>query len=208
MLSIILSADYIEGHNLCSACGLENHSPSVVVSRGDPTARLMVIGEAPGEKEDLLLEPFVGRSGLLLDKMLLDAGIDSQKDVYICNAVKCRPPKNRRPTKTELQASEPWLCQQIKLVDPWVIVLAGSTAVEAVLGIKDAISTLRGVWHSWNGIMVMPLFHPAYLLRNPSKADGSPIALTFADLLEVRSRLEKLKSSTCNQIADLHRGGN
>ncbi len=152
----------------------------------------MLIGEAPGAREDELGEPFVGRSGKVLDKLFKDVGINPLEDVFICNVVKCRPPKNRRPTKEELLISFPWLNQQIELVDPWVIILSGSTAVEAVLGLKEKITSLRGVWRAWEGRMVMPLFHPSYLLRNPSKTEGGPVALTRGDLLQVKNRLKDL----------------
>ena len=180
---------------VCACCGLSQPSPKVVVSRGNPSAHLMLIGEAPGAREDALGEPFVGRSGKILDQLFFDVGINPSEDVYICNAVKCRPPKNRRPTQDELFSSLPWLTQQIKLVDPLVIVLAGSSAVEAVLGVKDKISTIRGVWKPWQGRMVMPLFHPSYLLRNPSRVDGSPMALTIGDLIKVKERLKELKEA-------------
>ena len=112
---------------------LSNCINKIVVSRGNPFAKLMIIGEAPGAKEEEIGEPFVGRSGKLLDKLLQNAGIDINQDVYFCNVVKCRPPKNRRPTKIEIQENLPWLYQQIKLVNPSVIVLVGATALEAQL---------------------------------------------------------------------------
>ena len=149
-----------------------------MISRGSPLARLMLIGEAPGAKEEELKEPFVGRSGKLLNFLLKEADIDSQDDVYFCNVVKCRPPKNRRPSKKEINECLPWLRQQIKLVDPVVIILAGSTALETVLGIKGVISNIRGKWIKLEGRFVMPIFHPAYLLRKPSREVGSPFSLT------------------------------
>tara|TARA_Y100001968_G_C18973644_1_gene533462 strand:- start:31 stop:630 length:600 start_codon:yes stop_codon:yes gene_type:complete len=176
---------------ICSSCSLEEWQPQVVVSRGNFRARLMIIGEAPGANEDKLGEPFVGRSGKLLNKLLESAGIDFQEDVYICNVVKCRPPKNRRPTKAEIQLNIPWLNQQIKIIDPIIIILVGSTALEAVLGIKEAISSVRGTWQNWEGRLVMPMFHPSYLLRNPSQEKGSPKDLTLSDLLKVREELHK-----------------
>ena len=192
---ILLVADSLSDHSICDCCGLNQPSSKVVVSRGNPSARLMLIGEAPGASEDALGEPFVGRSGKLLDQLCLDVGINPSEDLYICNAVKCRPPKNRRPSKDELFSSLPWLTQQIKLVDPLVIVLAGSSAVEAVLGVKDKISAIRGSWKPWQGRMVMPLFHPSYLLRNPSRVEGAPIALTLGDLVKVKQRLKELKEA-------------
>ena len=188
-----MSAKLLADSKSCECCGLNESSIQVVVSRGNPLARLMLIGEAPGAREDALGEPFVGRSGKVLDQLLKEAGINPLHEIYICNAVKCRPPKNRRPSKAELLASLPWLKQQIKLVDPWVIALAGSTAVESILGLKDKISDLRGVWRFWEGRMIMPLFHPSYLLRNPSRVEGAPIDLTRGDLLKVNNQLRKFQ---------------
>tara|TARA_Y100001968_G_scaffold333907_1_gene400908 strand:+ start:31757 stop:32344 length:588 start_codon:yes stop_codon:yes gene_type:complete len=163
--------------------------PNIVVSRGNPHSRLMIIGEAPGREEALKGKPFVGRAGRKLDYLLEKAGINPNHDIFICNAVKCRPPKNRRPTHKELKYSEPWLIQQIELVDPFVIILAGSTAVHTLLKKNQPISSLRGTWQSWKGRLVMPIFHPAYLLRNPSLVEGSPNFLTESDLLEVAKRV-------------------
>ena len=167
--------------NVSKVSDLDNSINKIVVSRGNPFAKLMIIGEAPGAKEEEIGEPFVGRSGKLLDKLLQNAGIDINQDVYFCNVVKCRPPKNRRPTKIEIQENLPWLYQQIKLVNPSVIVLVGATALEAILKIKSPISILRGEWIDWEGKLVMPVFHPSYLLRNPSKEEGKPMSLTKSD---------------------------
>ena len=202
------AADSFAGHLVCDCCGQNQPLPKVVVSRGNPSARLMLIGEAPGASEDASGEPFVGRSGKLLDQLCIEVGINPSEDVYICNAVKCRPPKNRRPSKKELLSSLPWLSQQIKLVDPLIILLSGSTAVEAVLGIKDKISTIRGVWKPWQGRMVMPLFHPSYLLRNPSRVEGSPIVLTLGDLEKVKQRLKELKETMAVSILSSEKGFN
>ncbi len=100
----------------------------------------------------------------------------------------------------------PWLKQQIELVDPWVIVLAGSTAVETLLGVKDKISSIRGVWHSWEGRMVMPLFHPSYLLRNPSRVEGSPIALTCGDFKDVKNKLKEFQEAISMPMLDFEMG--
>ena len=182
----------MDAANGCGSCDLPFTKPQVVVSRGNPQACLMMIGEAPGAREDELGKPFVGRSGQLMDRLMESVGLDPDVDAYICNVVKCRPPKNRRPTLVEIASCRPWLQQQIELVDPYVIALAGSTAVEAILGIKGGITKLRGQWQHWHGRLLMPLLHPAYLLRNPSPADGAPIALTRSDLNEVRHRLKQV----------------
>ncbi|MBW3041700.1 uracil-DNA glycosylase [Prochlorococcus marinus XMU1408] len=169
-----------------------NSTKKIVVARGNPQAQLMIIGEAPGAKEDEIGKPFVGRSGKLLDKLLQNVGIDINQDVYFCNVVKCRPPKNRRPTKTEIKENLPWLYQQIKLVNPLVIVLVGATALEAILKIKSPISILRGKWINWEERLVMPVFHPSYLLRNPSKEEGTPMSLTKLDFLKIKEKIDFL----------------
>ncbi len=178
--------------NISKVCDLNNSINKIVVSRGNPFAKLMIIGEAPGAKEEEIGEPFVGRSGKLLDKLLQNAGIDINQDVYFCNVVKCRPPKNRRPTKIEIQENLPWLYQQIKLVNPSLIVLVGATALEAILKITSRISILRGEWIDWEGKLVMPVFHPSYLLRNPSKEEGKPMSLTKSDFLKIKEKIDFL----------------
>jgi DNA polymerase len=184
----------------CRRCGLGHSRTQVVVSRGNPQASLMVIGEGPGAQEDEQGKPFVGRSGQLLDRMLESVGIDSNRDAYVCNIVKCRPPENRKPTALEMAACRPWLDQQIALVDPPVILLAGATAVEGLLGIKGGITKLRGQWRrgeggSLEGRWLMPILHPSYLLRNASKERGSPKWLTWHDLQDVQRRLAQLTTS-------------
>ena len=173
----------------CTGCDLALTRERVVISRGAATAPLMLIGEAPGAREDALGQPFVGRSGQLLDRLLLEVGLNPESDLYICNAVKCRPPQNRRPKRAELTACRPWLDRQIDQVNPRVIVLLGATAVESLLGIKGGMTQLRGQWLSWDSRDVMPIFHPSYLLRNPSKASDAPTALTRSDLSAVQQRL-------------------
>jgi DNA polymerase len=165
-----------------------------VLARGNPAARLLLIGEAPGAEEDRLGLPFVGRSGQLLDRLLAGAGLDPEHDLYIVNGVKCRPPQNRRPTPAELAACRPWLERQIVLLDPALILLVGATALQAVLGVKGGITRLRGRWQEGEGPLLagralMPLLHPAYLLRHASEAEDSPRWHTRADLAGVRSRL-------------------
>ena len=176
----------------CRRCGLGEGRANVVVSRGNPKARLMVIGEGPGAQEDAEGLPFVGRSGQLLDQMLASVGIDTNQDAYVCNIVKCRPPENRKPTALEMAACRPWLDQQIALVDPAVILLAGATAMEGLLGIKGGITKLRGQWRQWDDRWLMPIFHPSYLLRNASRERGSPKWLTWQDLQDVKRRLAQL----------------
>ena len=118
----------------------------LVIGRGSVFADLLIIGEAPGAKEDLEGKPYVGKSGKLLNELLIKVGIDYEEDVYFCNVIKCRPPNNRKPTTREINIHKPWLLQQLKLVDPKFILLTGSTAMRAILQIKDPISNLRGKW--------------------------------------------------------------
>ncbi len=180
----------------CNSCSGNSQTASLVISRGNPFSSLMLIGEAPGATEEKLLRPFVGRSGKLLNNLLKEAGFDYEHDVYICNLIKSRPPNNRLPTQEEIALHLPWLYQQIKIINPLIIVLIGSTASRAILGLKSKISELRGTWHNWNGFYVRPIFHPSYLLRNPSRSIGRPYELTCIDLIEVKKKLTELSSFT------------
>lgn len=177
----------------CQRCGLCSTRNNVVFSDGNPEAKLMIIGEGPGQQEDMTGIPFVGKAGQLLDKILSSVDIDRQKDTYICNIVKCRPPGNRVPSPQEMEACRPFLDAQINFIKPQLIVLAGSTAVQAVMKVKDPISKLRGKWFDHpSGAKVMPVFHPSYLLRNDSRAAGSPKWLMWQDVKEIRRALDEL----------------
>jgi uracil-DNA glycosylase len=187
----------------CTACGLARGRTHVVFGEGNPEANLMIVGEGPGEEEDLQGRPFVGRSGQLLDKILEAAGI-SRASVYIANIVKCRPPGNRAPDMTESKTcSSLWLIKQIDLVKPQIIIPLGATALEFFAGEKLPITKVRGKEFSWNNTLIFPMFHPAYLLRNPSREAGSPKYLTWQDIQSVKKRLDelgpKLPSSTISQ---------
>ena len=161
----------------------------LVIWRGSVFAELLIIGEAPGAQEDLEGKPYVGKSGKLLNELLMQAGIDYKKDVYFCNVIKCRPPNNRKPSAREINIHKTWLLQQIKLVDPKFILLTGSTAMRAILEVKDPISNLRGQWIKKDGREIMVIFHPSYLLRFPSKEINRPFHLTFKDLENVSCKL-------------------
>jgi uracil-DNA glycosylase len=176
----------------CQRCDLAPTRTHVVVSRGNPKAPLMVIGEGPGQQEDETGLPFVGRAGQLLDKILASVSLDSERDVYICNIVKCRPPGNRTPTPEESAACRPYLIEQIRLVNPKIILLTGATAVRGVTGDKRGITKIRGQWMIWEGYHCMPILHPAYLLRNPSKERGSPKWLMWQDIQAAKQKLEQL----------------
>jgi len=152
----------------CTLCKLHKGRHTIVFGVGNPEARLMFVGEAPGEDEDLKGEPFVGKAGQLLTKMIEAMGL-RREDVYICNTVKCRPPNNRNPEPDELAACEPFLKAQLAAVKPEAIVTLGKFAAQALLRDQTPITRLRGQWREYEGIPVMPTFHPAYLLRSPQE---------------------------------------
>lgn len=176
----------------CLRCDLAETRTHAVVSRGSSTAPVLIIGEGPGQQEDEQGLPFVGKSGQLLEKILASVRFDTEKDVYICNIVKCRPPENRVPTTAEIAACKGYLLEQIRMVDPKIILLTGATAVKGLLGIKSGISKIRGEWMEWEGRLCMPIFHPAYLLRNPSRDKGSPKWLMWQDIQAVRAKVDEL----------------
>lgn len=151
----------------CRRCALETTRTSVVFGTGNPNADLMFIGEAPGRDEDLQGEPFVGRAGKLLTDIILAMTLE-RSQVYIANIIKCRPPGNRNPEEEEIASCRPFLQRQIELIDPKVIVTLGSFAFQSLFGTTEAISRARGTWRQMGEIRVMPTYHPAYLLRNPS----------------------------------------
>jgi DNA polymerase len=166
-------------------------SDRLVFGEGDPDAAIMVVGEAPGEEEDRSGRPFVGRAGQLLDKVF--AAVDLHRDeLYITNIVKFRPPANRNPKPEEIAASVPLLVEQIRLVRPQIIVPLGNVPTQWFLETKEGITRLRGRWASWHGVRVLPMYHPAYLLRNPSREAGGPKWLTWQDVRALRTALDGL----------------
>jgi uracil-DNA glycosylase len=176
----------------CQRCELGATRTHAVVSRGNPQAKILIIGEGPGENEDLTGKPFVGKAGQLLDRVLESVGL-TEADVFICNIVKCRPPGNRKPTKTEMNACRPYLLEQIRLVNPPIVMLAGASAIEGLFSEKAVkITQIRGEWREWEGRQCMPVFHPSYLLRNASKAKGSPKWLMWQDIQEVKRKLDAI----------------
>ena len=177
--------------NQCQRCDLASGRTNVVISRGSPTASVMIIGEGPGQNEDEQGLPFVGKSGQLLEKILASVRLDTQNDVYICNVVKCRPPGNRTPTAGEVSACVPYLREQVRLVDPKIILLTGGTALKGLLGVTKGITKVRGQWMEWEGRHCMPIFHPAYLLRNPSRDKGKPKWLMWQDIQAIRKKLDE-----------------
>ena len=173
----------------CTSCNLSKTRKNVVVGKGNESAQVVIIGEGPGEQEDITGLPFVGRAGKMLDTALSSVDIDPLEDCYITNIVKCRPPNNRKPSYVESEACMPWLNEQVNLLKPKIIILAGSTAVQSFLGINEPISKIRGQWIEKDNIKYMPIFHPSYLLRNPSKNKGKPKWLTWQDLKKVKKEL-------------------
>jgi len=169
----------------CRGCPLCEQRTNAVFGEGDPRAGLMFIGEGPGFDEDQQGRPFVGKAGQLLNRMITAMQF-TRESVYICNIVKCRPPGNRVPMPEEAEACLPYLKAQISLVSPQVIVLLGATAAHYLLGRQEGITRLRGRWLDYNGIPVMPTYHPAFLLRKPeAKRDA------WNDLQQVMAKFNK-----------------
>jgi len=178
---------------------LADAGTKVVISRGNPDARLLIIGEAPGPEENIKGKPFVGRAGQMLDKILQAADFDPEKDVYITNSVFRMPPGEdgkpfRKPNDQEIEYYRPFVFEIIRLIDPHVILLTGNVACHSVLG-KTGITSLRGKWTQTEDRWIMPIFHPSYLLRNPARDPGSPKALMWEDIREVRRKYEELTAT-------------
>jgi uracil-DNA glycosylase len=168
----------------CRRCRLCEQRTQVVFGVGNPSARLMFVGEGPGEDEDLRGEPFVGRAGQLLTDMIEKGMGLRRQDVYIANVVKCRPPGNRNPQKDEIAQCSPFLRRQVALVRPEVIVALGTFAAQTLLRSEATIGKLRGAWHEYEGIPLRPTYHPAYLLRSPEQKKPA-----WEDLKAVLERL-------------------
>jgi len=171
----------------CTRCKLSEHRTNIVFGEGNPHARLVFVGEAPGADEDATGRPFVGRAGQLLDKIIASIGL-RREDVYIANVVKCRPPQNRTPEKDETSTCEPFLFRQLRFINPSVIVTLGLPAFQTLCRTRESMSRARGQWRDWNGVKVMPTFHPAYLLRDPTKKRE-----VWEDIRKVRDYLAKEK---------------
>ncbi|MFH1738332.1 MAG: uracil-DNA glycosylase, partial [bacterium] len=167
----------------CTRCDLSRGRTQVVFGTGSPEAELVFVGEAPGRDEDIQGEPFVGRAGQLLTKMIVAMGL-TREQVYICNVIKCRPPENRDPLPAEVASCEPFLLEQLDMIQPKVIVALGRFAVQTLLRDTTAISRLRGKWRDYHGIPLMPTFHPSYLLRYPAGKRQ-----VWEDLQEVMKKL-------------------
>ena len=177
----------------CHRCELAKTRTQVVISRGTPNADVMIIGEAPGQSEDEQGLPFVGKSGQLLDKILASVELSVEEDVYISNIVKCRPPENRTPLAKEITICKSYLLEQIRLIDPKIILFTGATALKGLTGEKKGITKIRGQWLEWEGRWARAIFHPAYLLRNPSREKGKPKWLMWQDIQAVRQKLDEIR---------------
>lgn len=173
----------------CTRCPLYRTRTHHVFADGTSTARLVFVGEAPGREEDLQGKPFVGAAGRLLTKMIEAMGL-RRDDVYICNVLKDRPPNNRIPQPDEIEACRPYLLEQLAVIQPRVICTLGAIAAKALLGMGISITRVRGQRHEFDGIPLIPTFHPAYLLRNPDAKK-----LVWQDLKKVKLFLEKAESS-------------
>jgi uracil-DNA glycosylase family 4 len=171
----------------CRNCGLCTGRHNVVFGVGHPDARIMLIGEGPGENEDLQGEPFVGRSGQLMDKMLEYAGFSRKTNIYIANMVKCRPPQNRDPAPEEIAACLPWLRNQVSIIRPAVIVCVGRIAATSLIQKDFKVTKQHGQFIDKNGTLMMGTFHPAALLRNPA---NKPAAME--DLLALAAKAREM----------------
>jgi uracil-DNA glycosylase len=176
-----------EGMAGCQLCGLGKTRHNLVFGAGNPRAQVVFVGEAPGADEDEQGLPFVGRAGQLLTNIIKAMGLE-RKDVYICNILKCRPPQNRNPLPEEILACEPVLKKQLRIISPRVICALGTFAAKTLLKTEVPISALRGRFHRYEGILLMPTYHPAYLLRNPGAKK-----LVWDD---VRMIMQELKPNT------------
>lgn len=173
----------------CTRCPLHEGRTQIVHTEGSPSARLMFVGEAPGADEDAQGRPFVGRAGQLLNKIIEAIGL-RRDEVLIGNINRCRPPQNRAPLPNEVEACKPFIMREIAAVRPDVVVVMGNTAMKNLLGTKEGITKMRGIFQDYHGIKVMPTFHPAYLLRDPSKKRE-----TWEDLKKVRDYLAQLPAA-------------
>lgn len=174
---------------ICTRCQLASGRTQVVFGVGNPKADLMFIGEAPGRDEDLQGEPFVGRSGKLLDRLMMEELGHDRSGAYVCNVVKCRPPGNRDPLPEEIAACRPWLESQLELVDPKVIITLGNYATRRILETKEGITKMRGREHEWNGRVVVPTFHPSAALRS---GGGQVLAEMRADFVRAKLAVRRL----------------
>lgn len=170
----------------CRRCKLHLHRTQIVFGTGNPEAKLIFVGEAPGREEDLQGEPFVGQAGQLLNKIIQAIQL-RREDVYIANIIKCRPPENRNPEPDEVAACEPFLIKQLQAIGPKLICALGTFAAQTLLKSAEKISSLRGRFHEYQGIPLMPTYHPAFLLRNPNHKRE-----VWEDMKKIKKEYDKL----------------
>jgi DNA polymerase len=182
-------ATLFESSRECRKCRLSASRKNFVFGEGNPSAGLLVIGEAPGAEEDATGRPFVGRSGQLLDKILLSVGFE-RKDVYIGNIIKCRPPENRNPLDDEIEQCMPWLLGQLRIIRPKIILLLGKVAANTIIGNKLSMGAMRGKLIRWKEFDCIVTYHPAALLRNPGWKRGC-----WEDMQLLRDHYEKLRTA-------------
>ncbi len=181
----------------CRACGLCETRHNVVFGVGNPNAEVLFIGEGPGENEDLRGEPFVGRAGKLLDTMLEAVGLSRRHNIYIANMVKCRPPQNRDPLPEEQEACAHWLQEQIRLINPKIVVCLGRIAAFHFISPDFKVTRQHGEFFEKDGILYMGMFHPAAILRNPNQ---KPVA--FEDFVKLRNKAQEICTRTTLNFDD------
>ncbi len=170
----------------CKRCGLNKKRKNIVFGSGNEKAEIVFVGEAPGGDEDIQGKPFVGKAGQLLTKIIEAMGL-KREDVYIANIIKCRPPNNRNPLEDEISACEPFLKEQLRIINPRIICALGTFAAQTLLKTKEKITSLRGKFYTYEGIKLMPTFHPAYLLRNPNDKK-----YTWEDVQKIMAEYKRL----------------
>ncbi|MCP4007322.1 MAG: uracil-DNA glycosylase [bacterium] len=175
----------------CTRCKLCDTRKTIVFGEGSPEAPVVFVGEGPGDEEDRSGRPFVGRSGELLTKMIESVGW-KREEIYICNIVKCRPPKNRNPERDEIEACQAFLEKQILAIRPVALITLGKPAISTLLGREVPITRERGIWQEWNGIRLMPTFHPAYVLRSYTQKNRQAV---WDDLQAVRALVDETRPS-------------
>ena len=183
--------ELLQACHSCRKCELCKTRHNVVVGVGNPKAEVMFIGEGPGENEDLQGEPFVGKAGVLLDKMLCAVDLDRKSNIYIANIVKCRPPHNRDPKPEEQELCINWLRNQVMLIRPRIIVCLGRIAACRIIKPDLRITREHGVWFEKNGVLMTAMFHPAAVLRDPRKKPEA-----FADFLTLREKIREVCEKT------------
>lgn len=177
----------------CTKCELCETRTNTVPGEGPLNCRVVIVGEGPGQEEDESGRPFVGKAGRLLTDILEKGGNIRRDSLYITNTVKCRPPDNRNPNVKEIESCRDFLEAQLLLLHPDIVVTLGNVPTQALLNTKQGITNLRGKWIDWRGIKLFPMFHPSYLLRNESKAVGSPRYLTWQDVRDLKAKIDELR---------------